>query len=189
MQWDIVIGLEIHVQLATQTKIFSGSSTAFGAEPNTQANAVDLACWHFAGTERERLRQRSCSAWRQCRIRRRSMLERKTTSTRPAQGLPDHPANSPSSARAAWISTFRAQDQTGPHSPRPPERRCRSTTPRGLPRHVRHRPEPRRHAADRGGDGTGHEQRRGSRPCELHSIGLRWVFATAICPRGPCVST
>ncbi len=43
MQWDIVIGLEIHVQLATNTKIFSGSSTAFGAEPNTQANAVDLA--------------------------------------------------------------------------------------------------------------------------------------------------
>src|SRR5690554_949825 len=43
MQWDIVIGLEIHVQLATQTKIFSGSSTAFGAEANTQANAVDLA--------------------------------------------------------------------------------------------------------------------------------------------------
>ncbi len=43
MQWDVVIGLEIHVQLATQTKIFSGSSTAYGAEPNTQASAVDLA--------------------------------------------------------------------------------------------------------------------------------------------------
>jgi len=43
MQWDIVIGLEIHVQLATKTKIFSGSSTTFGAEPNTQASAVDLA--------------------------------------------------------------------------------------------------------------------------------------------------
>ena len=43
MQWDIVIGLEIHVQLATKTKIFSGSSTAYGAEPNTQANALDLA--------------------------------------------------------------------------------------------------------------------------------------------------
>lgn len=42
MQWETVIGLEIHVQLSTQTKIFSGSSTAFGAEPNTQANAVDL---------------------------------------------------------------------------------------------------------------------------------------------------
>ena len=43
MEWEIVIGLEIHVQLATKSKIFSGSSTAFGAEPNTQANVVDLA--------------------------------------------------------------------------------------------------------------------------------------------------
>lgn len=43
MSWETVIGLEVHVQLATQTKIFSGSSTAFGAEPNTQASAVDLA--------------------------------------------------------------------------------------------------------------------------------------------------
>ncbi|MEQ5834577.1 Asp-tRNA(Asn)/Glu-tRNA(Gln) amidotransferase subunit GatB [Marinobacter sp. NFXS9] len=43
MQWEVVIGLEIHVQLATQTKIFSGTSTAYGAAPNTQASAVDLA--------------------------------------------------------------------------------------------------------------------------------------------------
>ena len=42
MTWETVIGLEIHAQLATKTKIFSGSSTAFGAEPNTQANLVDL---------------------------------------------------------------------------------------------------------------------------------------------------
>lgn len=43
MEWETVIGLEVHVQLATQTKIFSGASTAFGAEPNTQACAIDLA--------------------------------------------------------------------------------------------------------------------------------------------------
>jgi aspartyl-tRNA(Asn)/glutamyl-tRNA(Gln) amidotransferase subunit B len=43
MQWETVIGLEIHVQLATASKIFSGSSTAFGAAPNTQASIVDLA--------------------------------------------------------------------------------------------------------------------------------------------------
>lgn len=43
MQWETVIGLEVHVQLATQSKIFSGASTAFGAEPNTQACAIDLA--------------------------------------------------------------------------------------------------------------------------------------------------
>ena len=42
MQWETVIGLEIHAQLATLSKIFSGASTAFGAEANTQACAVDL---------------------------------------------------------------------------------------------------------------------------------------------------
>ncbi len=42
MQWETVIGLEIHAQLSTQSKIFSGSATAFGAEPNTQASLVDL---------------------------------------------------------------------------------------------------------------------------------------------------
>lgn len=42
MQWETVIGLEIHAQLATKSKIFSSSSTQYGAAPNTQANAVDL---------------------------------------------------------------------------------------------------------------------------------------------------
>lgn len=42
MNWEPVIGLEIHVQLATQSKIFSGASTAFGAAPNAQACSVDL---------------------------------------------------------------------------------------------------------------------------------------------------
>ena len=43
MKWEIVIGLEVHAQLSTSSKIFSGASTAFGAEANTQACAVDLA--------------------------------------------------------------------------------------------------------------------------------------------------
>ena len=42
MQWETVIGLEIHVRLSTRSKIFSGASTAYGTEPNTQACAVDL---------------------------------------------------------------------------------------------------------------------------------------------------
>jgi len=41
--WETVIGLEIHAQLSTQSKIFSGSATAYGASPNSQANLVDLA--------------------------------------------------------------------------------------------------------------------------------------------------
>jgi len=40
--WEVVIGLEVHAQLATRSKIFSGASTAYGAEPNTQACLVDL---------------------------------------------------------------------------------------------------------------------------------------------------
>ncbi|GAB1235235.1 Asp-tRNA(Asn)/Glu-tRNA(Gln) amidotransferase subunit GatB [Ferrigenium sp. UT5] len=43
MQWEIVIGLEVHTQLSTNTKIFSGASTTYGAEPNTQADAVSIA--------------------------------------------------------------------------------------------------------------------------------------------------
>lgn len=42
MEWETVIGLEVHAQLSTNSKIFSGSSIAYGAEPNTQANLIDL---------------------------------------------------------------------------------------------------------------------------------------------------
>src|SRR5207344_2313115 len=41
--FEVVIGLETHAQLSTQSKIFSGASTAFGATPNSQASAVDIA--------------------------------------------------------------------------------------------------------------------------------------------------
>src|SRR3546814_2866774 len=40
--WEVVIGLEVHCQLRTQSKIFSGAATAYGAEPNTQADGVTL---------------------------------------------------------------------------------------------------------------------------------------------------
>lgn len=43
MQWEVVIGLEVHAQLSTQSKIFSAASTAFGAAPNTQTAVVDIA--------------------------------------------------------------------------------------------------------------------------------------------------
>jgi aspartyl-tRNA(Asn)/glutamyl-tRNA(Gln) amidotransferase subunit B len=43
MTWEVVIGLETHTQLSTVSKIFSGASTAFGAAPNSQASAVDIA--------------------------------------------------------------------------------------------------------------------------------------------------
>ncbi len=42
IEWETVIGLEVHVQLMTKTKLFSGAATAYGAEPNEQACIIDL---------------------------------------------------------------------------------------------------------------------------------------------------
>src|SRR6185312_11983929 len=42
-EWEIVIGMEVHAQVTSNSKLFSGSSTAFGAEPNTQVSFVDAA--------------------------------------------------------------------------------------------------------------------------------------------------
>ena len=42
-EWEVVIGLEVHAQISTQSKLFSGAATAFGAEPNTQVSLVDAA--------------------------------------------------------------------------------------------------------------------------------------------------
>ena len=44
MSWETVIGLEIHVQLSTKSKLFSGGSTEFGAESNTHVDLVDMDC-------------------------------------------------------------------------------------------------------------------------------------------------
>ena len=53
-QWEIVIGLEVHTQLSTNSKIFSGASTTYGAEPNTQAAAVSIALTGLAAAARIR---------------------------------------------------------------------------------------------------------------------------------------
>jgi aspartyl-tRNA(Asn)/glutamyl-tRNA(Gln) amidotransferase subunit B len=41
--WEVVVGLEVHAQVISQSKLFSGAATAFGAEPNTQVSFVDAA--------------------------------------------------------------------------------------------------------------------------------------------------
>jgi aspartyl-tRNA(Asn)/glutamyl-tRNA(Gln) amidotransferase subunit B len=43
VEWESIIGLEVHIQLLTNSKLFSGAPTTYGADPNTQACAVDLA--------------------------------------------------------------------------------------------------------------------------------------------------
>ena len=64
MGWETVIGLEVHVQLATKSKIFSGSSTTFGSKPNTQASALDLGMPGTLPTQmRRRFVKQLCSVW------------------------------------------------------------------------------------------------------------------------------
>ena len=47
MSWETVIGLEVHAQLSTNTKLFSSASTKFGSEPNTQVDLVDWVYQEF----------------------------------------------------------------------------------------------------------------------------------------------
>ncbi len=77
--WEVVIGLEIHAQLATSSKIFSAASTAFGAEPNTQACAVDLGLPGVLPVlNREAVRMAVCFALAtDAEIGRRSVFARK----------------------------------------------------------------------------------------------------------------
>jgi aspartyl-tRNA(Asn)/glutamyl-tRNA(Gln) amidotransferase subunit B len=63
MSWEAVIGLEIHVQLATQSKIFSGAATRYGAEPNAQACAVDLGLPGVLPVLNETCGRNGCYFW------------------------------------------------------------------------------------------------------------------------------
>lgn len=122
MQWDIVIGLEIHVQLATKTKIFSGSSTAYGAEPNTQANAVDLAMPGTLPVPNEQAFRYAVMFGLavNAEIERRSVFERKTTSTRTCpRGIRPPSLSAPLSAPATWTLIFQTVSPSG----------CAFTTP------------------------------------------------------------
>ena len=46
-KWEVIIGLEVHAQVTSNSKLFSGSSAKFGAEPNTQVSLVDLSLIHI----------------------------------------------------------------------------------------------------------------------------------------------
>ena len=51
-KWEVVIGLEVHAQVSSNSKLFSGSSTTFGAEPNTQVSLVDLSIsWYVTSNK------------------------------------------------------------------------------------------------------------------------------------------
>ena len=101
MNWEVVIGLETHAQLSTASKIFSGASTAFGAAPNTQACAVDIALPGVLPVLNRGAVERAirfglavgATINRRCDLRAQELLL-----PRPAQGLPDQPVRDPGRA-------------------------------------------------------------------------------------------
>ena len=182
-----VIGLEIHAQLSTKSKIFSGSATAYGKGPNTQANLVDLA---YPGVlpvlngEVVRMAVKfgaggRCPGSAAFGVRAQELLL-----PGPAQGLPDQPVRPAGRARAGSIDIVLATARRSVSaSPRPHGRGRRQDAARGPPTAVRHRPQPRRHAAARNRHRAGHAHgRRGRRLSqELHSWSATSASATATC--------
>jgi aspartyl-tRNA(Asn)/glutamyl-tRNA(Gln) amidotransferase subunit B len=151
VEWETVIGLEIHAQLATRSKIFSGASTAYGAAPNTQACAGRPRLpGRAAGAQREAVRMAVIVRARHRRDDRAALGVRaqELLLSRPAQGLPDQPVRAAGGAgRPLEIVLDDGGRQDHRHHPRAPRGGRRQVAARGLPRHDRHRPEPRRHAA------------------------------------------
>ena len=122
-RWEVVIGLETHAQLTTASKIFSGASTAFGASPNTQASAVDLA---LPGTlpvlnrgAVERAIRFGLAVGGDHRADERVRAQELFLS-RPSQGLPDHPVRDPggrkaASSRSCWATREKTVRLTRAH--------------------------------------------------------------------------
>jgi hypothetical protein len=107
--WEVVIGLETHAQLNTQSKIFSGASIAFGAEPNTQACAVDIALPGVLPVLNRGAVERAIRfglAVGATSPRARCLRPQELLLPRPAQGLPDQPVRAarggPAAAHICW---------------------------------------------------------------------------------------
>ena len=148
--YEVVIGLETHAQLSTASKIFSGSSTHFGAAPNTQASPVDLALpGHAAGDEPRRGRAgHPLRPGGGCQGRQPlDLCAQELLLPRPAQGLPDQPVRNPGGAGRHDRILCRRRSPQGATDPRPPRGGRRQIAARGLRWPDRHRPEPGRHPA------------------------------------------
>ena len=193
--YEVIIGFETHAQLSTASKIFSRASTAFGAEPNTQACAGRPgAARHAAGDEqgRGRARHQARPGARLAHRAAQRVRAQELLLSRPAQGLPDQPVRDPGGAgRLGELLPRRREEDRAPGA-RPPRGRRRQVAARGLRRPVGHRPEPRRHAAAGDRDRARHAlHRRGrglcARSCTRSSPGS--ASATATCRKAASAAT
>ena len=195
-QWEIVIGLEIHAQLATASKIFSGASTRYGAAPNSQASLVDLG---YPGVlpvlngEAVRMAVKFGLATN-CEISRRSVFARKN------YFYPDLPKGYQISQYELPVVHGGRVDivledgttKTVAHHARAPRGGRGQVAARGFRGHVRHRSESRGHAAARDRVGARHDARprRPARTCARSTRSCATSrSATATCRRGRFAAT
>ena len=148
MQWEIVIGLETHAQLSTRSKMFSGASTQFGAAPNTQASAVDIALPGVLPLVNRGAVERAIRFALAVggTINNRSIFARKN------YFYPDLPKGYQISQYEVPIVqggsiAFYVEDQEHTPDAGASGRRCGQILARGLPRHDRYRSQPCRNAA------------------------------------------
>src|SRR5262245_62171779 len=170
MTWEIVIGLETHAQLTTASKIFSGAATRFGAPPNTQASAVDLA---MPGTLPVLNKDAVKSAIR-FGLAVGGTISQRSVFARKHYFYPDLPKGYQISqyelpvVSGGGVSLVAGDEQErGSLTLAPPARAPRGgrgqVAARGFRRHDGHRPDPRRHAAPRDRLRARHALGRGSR--------------------------
>ena len=112
--WEVVIGLEVHAQVSSRSKLFSGASTAFGAEPNSHVSLVDAAMPGMLPVINDECVAQAVRTGLglKAQINLKSVFDRKNYFyPGPAAGLPDQPVQAArSSARARSRSTSTATD-------------------------------------------------------------------------------
>src|SRR3989304_2316952 len=156
MEWETVIGLEVHAQLLTRSKAFSGASTKYGAEPNTQACAVDIALPGVLPVFNKEAARMAVELGLGIRAQELFL-------SRPAQGLPDQPVRAADRSQGPYHHRRRRRGEGHWRHARASGGRRRQILARGFSRHDRHRSQPRRHAVARDRLRTGPAPTEGSR--------------------------
>ena len=168
--WEVVVGLEVHAQVISQSKLFSGAATAFGAEPNTQVSFVDAA---FPGMlpviNRECVEQavRTGLGLNAHDQQGQPVRSEELFLRRSAGRLSDQPVRAPDRRQGRDRDrTRRRLHQNDRHHPAASGAGRRQVVARSASDEIVHRPQPRRRGADGDRVGTGYPlARRGRRVC------------------------
>ena len=168
--WEIVIGMEVHAQVTSQAKLFSGASTAFGGDPNSHVSLVDAAMPGMLPVINEECVRQAIRTGLGLKAEinlKQHLRPQELLLSGPAAGLPDQPVQEPDRGRGRGDRRRAGERRDHHRAHRAPASRagCRQVDPRPAPDHELRRPQP----LGRGADGDRVEARpalggRGARP-------------------------